>query len=140
MPDLAGVSVEDLRVALESVDRKKPAVRLVAAIAYKQGVTQTELSDWLDVERKTIYNWLQRLEDARDLVSAATDDPRPGRPRKLSPDAQETLARTLQESPSSVGIAAETWTPSLLQEYLESAFDVQYSLPSCRRLLEEFHT
>lgn len=65
MPDLEGVSVADLRKALDSVERKKPAVRLVAAIGYKQGVTQTELSDWLDVERKTIYNWLQRLDGVK---------------------------------------------------------------------------
>lgn len=138
MTALEEVPVEDLRAALESADRKKPAVRLFAAIAYKQGVTQTELSDWLGVERKTIYNWFQRIDGAEDLVSAVSDDPRPGRPRKLGPEAQSALEWILQEPPESVGVEADSWTPSILRDYLASAFDVTYSLPSCRRILNEY--
>jgi len=37
------ISVEDLQNALDNVDGKKSTQRLLAAIAYKNGVTQTEL-------------------------------------------------------------------------------------------------
>jgi hypothetical protein len=36
------ISVEELQDALDNVDGKKPTKRLLAAIAYKNGVTQTE--------------------------------------------------------------------------------------------------
>jgi hypothetical protein len=36
------ISVEELQDALGNVDGKKPTQRLLAAIAYKNGVTQTE--------------------------------------------------------------------------------------------------
>jgi hypothetical protein len=36
------ISVEELQDALDNVDGKKPAQRLLAAIAYKNGVTQTK--------------------------------------------------------------------------------------------------
>ncbi len=62
MIDLGEVSLENLQAALNDIEGKKPAVRLMAAIAYKNGVTQTELATWYGVERRTIYNWLKRLE------------------------------------------------------------------------------
>lgn len=57
------ISVEDLQQALDGVEGKQPTQRLLAAIAYKNGSTQTRLASWYDVPRKTIYNWLMRLEN-----------------------------------------------------------------------------
>jgi len=37
------ISVEELQTALDNVEGKKPTQRLLAAIAYKNGLTQTEL-------------------------------------------------------------------------------------------------
>jgi chromosome segregation and condensation protein ScpB len=56
------LSVEELQDALDNVDGTKPAQRLLAAIAYKNGVTQTELAEWYDVQRRTIHSWLTRLD------------------------------------------------------------------------------
>jgi len=36
-----------------------------------------------------------------------------------------------------VGVDAPAWTPALVQEYLDETYDVEYSIPSCRRLLKE---
>jgi hypothetical protein len=46
MDHLDEISVENLHHALDVVEGKKPTQRLLAAIAYKSGVTQTELSKW----------------------------------------------------------------------------------------------
>ncbi len=43
MDHLGEISVEELQDALNNVDGKKPTQRLLAAIAYKNGFTQTEL-------------------------------------------------------------------------------------------------
>ena len=56
MEHLTDTTVDDLQQALDSTDEKTPALRLVASIAYKNGIIQSELSEWFDVERKTIYN------------------------------------------------------------------------------------
>lgn len=136
MAHLTDVSVEDLQQALDDVEGSKPAQRLMAAIAYKHGVTQSALADWFDVERKTIYNWLTRLEQ-QDLESAVRDERRPGRPRKLSADQFEAFERMLQESPREVGYDAPAWTTALVQACLSDRFDVEYSRPSCRRLMKE---
>jgi hypothetical protein len=61
------ISVEELQDALDNVDGKKPTQRLLAAIAYKNGVTQTELAEWYDVQRRTIYSWLEPFLSINEL-------------------------------------------------------------------------
>ena len=137
MNHLDEISVEDLQDALDNVDGKKPTQRLLAAIAYKNGVTQTELAEWYDVQRRTIYSWLKRLDTDESLEQAVTDDKRTGRKRKLSETQQEDFEATVHEPPEKVGIDAPAWTPALVQQFLDESYDVEYSIPSCRRLLQE---
>jgi transposase len=137
MDHLDDISVEELQDALDNVDGKKPTKRLLAAIAYKNGVTQTELAEWYDVQRRTIYNWLKRLDTDESLEQAVSDDKRTGRNQKLSEPQQEDFEETVHDPPEAVGIDAPAWTPALAQEYLEETYGVAYSIPSCRRLLKE---
>ncbi|GCF15976.1 hypothetical protein Harman_39110 [Haloarcula mannanilytica] len=137
MNHLDEISVEELQATLDNVDGKKPTQRLLAAIAYKNGVSQTELAEWYDVQRRTIYSWLKRLDTDESLEQAVSDDKRTGRKRKLSETQQEIFEETVHKPPSEVGIDAPAWTPALAQQYLADAFDVEYSIPSCRRLLKE---
>jgi transposase len=137
MEHLNEVAVEELQEALDSVDGNKPTQRVLAAIAYKNGVTQTELAEWYDTERRTIYNWLKRFDTDEPLERAVSDDHRSGRKRKLSEKQQREFERTVNESPQAIGLDAPAWTPALAQEYLEETHDVEYSISSCRRLLKE---
>lgn len=136
MDHLDEISIEELQRALDEVEGKKPTQRLLAAIAYKNGVTQTELAEWYGVQRRTIYNWLKRLETG-PLDAAVEDARRPGRPRRLSTEQQDELDRTLHSTPVEAGYDEVEWTPALVQRFLRDAFDVDYSLPSCRRFMNE---
>jgi len=131
------ISVEELQDALDNVDRKKPTQRLLAAIAYKNGVTQTMLAEWHDVQRRTIYSWLKRLDTDESLEQAVADDKRTGRKQKLSESQQKEFEEAVHEPPEEIGIDAPAWTPALVQEFLEETYGVEYSIPSCRRLLKE---
>ena len=104
MDHLDKISVEELQASLDNVEGKKPTQRLLAAIAYKNGVTQTELAEWYDVERRTIYGWLKRLDTDESLEHAVVDDKRTGRKRKLSETQQEEFEETVHEPPENVGI------------------------------------
>lgn len=137
MDHLDEISVGELQDALDSVDGKKPTQRLLAAIAFQHGVSQTELAEWYGVQRRTIYNWLERLDTDEPLEQAVADASRPGRTRKLSPPQRDAFESAVHEPPQSAGFDAQTWTPALAQRYLEETHGVEYSLPSCRRLLEE---
>ncbi|MFD1562873.1 IS630 family transposase [Haloarchaeobius amylolyticus] len=137
MDHLDEISVEELQYALDNVEGKKPTQRLLAAIAYKNGVTQTELAEWYDVQRRTVYSWLKRLDTDESLEQAVTDAHRSGRKRKLSEKEQKEFEEAVHESPENVGVDAPAWTPALVQQYLDETYDVEYSIPSCRRLLKE---
>jgi transposase len=137
MNHLDEISVEELQDALDNVDGTKPTQRLLAAIAYKNGVTQTELAEWYGVQRRTIHSWLNRLGTDESIEQAVRDDKRTGRKRKLSEKQQEEFEATVHEPPKEVGIDAPAWTPALVQQFLEETYDVEYSIPSCRRLLKE---
>jgi transposase len=131
------ISVEELQDTLDNVDGKKLTQRLLAAIAYKNGVTQTELAEWYDVQRRMIYSWLTRLDTDESLEHAVSDNKRTGRKRKLSEERQEKFEETVQDPPSEVGIDPPAWTPALVQQFLEETYGGEYSIPSCRRLLKE---
>jgi transposase len=109
----------------------------LAAIAYKHDVPQTELADWCGVERRTIYNWLCRLDTDGSLAAAVTDAKRTGGNRKLTANQYDAFETTVQEPPVAAGIDAPAWTPALARRYLATTYDVAYSLPSCCRLLTE---
>lgn len=135
MDHIENISIEDLQRALDRVERKKPAMRLLAAIAYKNGVTQTELAEWYGVQRRTIYSWLKRLE-ASTIENAVRDAHRSGRPRKLTDEQQASLERALHQPPEDFGDTV-AWTPELVRQYVHEQFGIDYSLPSCRRLMKE---
>ena len=137
MKHLDEISVEELQDALDNVERKKPTERLLAAIAYKNGVKQAELAEWYDVHQKTIYNWLKRLDTDESLEHAVANTHRSGRNRKLSEVQQQEFEEIVHDSPKEVGIDAPAWTPALVQPFLDETYDVEYSIPSCRRLLKE---
>jgi transposase len=136
MDHLDEITVEELQQAIDFVEGKKPAQRFLAAIAYKNGVTPTDLADWYGVSRRTIYRWLNRFED-RPLAVAVTDAHRSGRPRKLTEDKQNKLENYLHDSPTDAGYDAPVWTSVLVREFMREHFDVDYSIPSCRRLMKE---
>lgn len=137
MDHLDEIPIEDLQRALDAVDGAKPTQRLLAAIAYKNGVTQTELAEWYGVQRRTIYNWLERLDTDEPLERAVRDGKRTGRTRKLSNAQKTEFEDVVHAPPGEVGIDAPMWTPALVQQYLDETYGVEYSLPSCRRLLKE---
>jgi transposase len=136
MAHLEDVTVEELQSSLNDTDDKKPAQRLIAAIAYKDGIDQTTLAEWFDVERKTIYNWLTRLED-NATTDAARDCKRTGRNPKISETQLEEFRETVNQPPEEAGIGAAAWRPRLVQDLLVDRYDVEYSIPSCRRLLKK---
>lgn len=116
--------------------RKKPTQRLLAAIAYKHSVTRTELAEWHDTGRRTIYNWLTRLDTDEPLDEAVTDNHHSGRNRKLS-EKTKYFQQTVRESPQEAGYDEPAWTTRLVRHHLDETYDVEYSIPSCRRWLKE---
>jgi transposase len=137
MDKLAEVSADDLRAALADVESAKAAKRLMVALDYKDDVSVATLADRYGVPRSTLYYWLDRFEE-QSIADAIEDEPRPGRPPRLTDAAREALQTDLDDEPSDHGYDEETWTPELVQQYIEREYGVSYSTGHVRRLLREF--
>jgi transposase len=137
MDKLADVSADALRSALEDVESAKAAKRLMVALDYKDDVSVAVLTDRYGIPRSTLYYWLDRFEE-QSLADAIEDEPRPGRPPRLTDAARESLRTDLAADPTTQGYAEEAWSPELVQQHIEREYGVSYSTGHVRRLLREF--
>jgi transposase len=136
MAKLADVDADALREWLDRVDGAKAVKRLMVALAYKDGVRVETMSRRYDIPRSTIYYWLDRFESG-PIEEAVEDEDRPGRPSRLDDAERRRLVSHLHDSPGTFDYDAAEWTPELVREHIESAFDVSYSTGHVRRLLRE---
>ncbi|SDN18884.1 Transposase [Halogranum gelatinilyticum] len=137
MDKLADVSADALRTALGDVESAKAAKRLMVALDYKDDVSVDVLTERYGIPRSTLYYWLDRFEE-RSIADAIEDEPRPGRPPRLTEAARETLRSDLADDPAAHGYDADEWTPELVQTHVEREYGVSYSTGHVRRLLREF--
>lgn len=127
-------SLEELREYLAEEEDGKAVKRLVTAIAYKHGQSPAELEKMYDISRQNIYEWLDRIED-RGLPDALYDEPKPGRPSKLTEDQIEQFADTLQKPPGDAGYDIDVWDPKRARHLLNEQFGVEYTRRHVRRLM-----
>lgn len=137
MGRLENISLEDLQKCLDEVEGNSETLRLVVGINYKMGVPQSELAEWYDVSRTTVHNWLTRLErlESDPLDEVIHDEPRSGRPSKLTDSERERLHSILRDPPSETGIEASAWSPPLVRAYVADEFGVDYTLRHIRTLM-----
>lgn len=126
MGKLDAVPADRLRAALDSAENAKAAKRLMVALACKDGVGVDTITSRYGLPQSTIYYWLDRFED-RPLSEALQDDPRPGRPPKLSEEQRAEVNDWLTQTPQAFGYEGETWTTDQLREHIRTEFGVQYS-------------
>lgn len=136
MGKIGGVDVDELRERFANAGDPKAVRRLAIALAYEDGVRVETLSRRYGVPRSTIYYWLDRFE-SRSLEDALEDDPRSGRPGKLTPEQRRELEAALRDRPTDHGHDADEWTSALVRQHIASTYGVEYSAGHVRRLLRQ---
>ena len=136
MAKLDGVPLSALQEQLDAAETAKATKRLMVAIAYKDGVPVSTLSDRYAVPESTLYYWLDRI-DEKPLSEAVEDDERPGRPSELDDAERRAVFDALADSPEAYGFEADSWTPDLVRDLIEREYGVSYSLGHVRRLIRE---
>jgi len=139
MSKLENVSTDSLRAAWANVDDPDAARRLAPAIAYKEvdGLSQTRAAETFGYSSAWASLWFDRLERLADepIGDVVLDEPRSGRPPKLSGRQRDRFEAAVRQPPSEAGFDASAWTVSLARQYLLKEFDVEYSHRHVRRLL-----
>ena len=138
---LENVSADHLRQVLEQVEESAASERLMAAITYKEfdDVTQKDAAELYGYSEGWASKWFNRLErlETEPFEAVVYDEPREGRPTKLSEQEQQEFIDVLHEPPEDVGIDAPAWSVPLARHYLAEEFDVEYCERHVRRLLSE---
>lgn len=133
MTKLKETSTIELRTTLESVNDAKAAKRLMIALAYKDGERVTTLVSRYGIPQSTIYYWLDRFEK-HSVTQALEDEPRPGRPPKLTPDQRAEVESWLENPPAPPETNREKeWTAERLKQRIQDEFDIEYSIPHVYR-------
>ena len=139
MNKLDSVDSDALRETLAETTDPKAVKRLMIALAYYDGVSVDTLSERHGIARSTIYSWLDRFEED-SIADAIQDEHRSGRPPLLTEQEREQLTQTLQSPPIEFGFSQDSWTPNLIQEYIQQKYGASYSLGHIRRLVRQLHT
>lgn len=141
MPHLEDISTEQLCEILTEVETERAAKRVKVGLRYKQNeeITVTELAEDCNMSVGWVSRWLRRLERLNDepFEVVIYDDPRSGRPSKLSAEEYNQFVQAVQQQPQEHGYDSRRWTTSLAQEFLRSEFGVDYSIRHTRRLLSK---
>lgn len=136
---IATVPIDRLRAELENVTSAKAAKRLMIAIAYKDGVAVSTLSERYEIPRSTVYSWLDRFEEL-PIEEAVRDEERPGRPPALTADERSALETDLADSPRAFGFTSPAWSPELVRDHVAEKYGVEYSVGHVRRILRTLRT
>lgn len=108
--------------------------RAIALKQWDEGLEITRIAAMLQVNRRSIHNWLARLSNDENvsLAQRLSDGPRSGRPSHIKGVIDPLIDCVIDASPMTYGYQATAWTASLLRTYLAEQHGIQASLQSVR--------
>jgi transposase len=120
------------RMTRQAVGRVSQRAQLIRLSAQRH--TVPELATLFDMSRATVRLWIRRF----DVHGPAGlyDDPRSGRPRKVSPHGLETLVTRRQDDPRHDGYLATCWPVAMLRVALLQRLGVPLSISALRAALQ----
>jgi transposase len=106
--------------------------RALALLLLDDGESVEEIGATLRVSRQTIYNWLWRYEQRRDLssIDRLADAARSGRPLTVKGIIDPLIDAVIDSDPRDYGYNSTVWTAQLLRSYLAEQHQQAASLRS----------
>ncbi|MBI3943718.1 MAG: IS630 family transposase [Chloroflexi bacterium] len=120
------------RMTQQAVGRVSQRAQMVLLSA--QGRTVPEISRIFDLSQKGVRFWLRRFDAAGP--AGLYDEPRSGRPPKVTQQIEATLVNWLQGDPQNVGGLATFWSVAMLALALAEQLMVKLSPSSIRATLQ----
>jgi transposase len=111
------------------------AMRAHMILLSARGYTVSEIVKIHNTSHTTAYKWFDRF-DAQG-PDGLYDQPRDGRPPKVTGEVKETLEETLDDPPTSQGYTFTVWTVGLLREHIERELGLQVCDDTIRRTLHQ---
>lgn len=120
------------RMTRQAIGRVAQRAQMVLLSAQRR--TVPEIATIFAVEYKTVRKWLRRFAAAGP--AGLYDEPRSGRPRKLTDSVRTKLVEMVQQDPEHSGYRATFWTVTMLVLALTDKLQVRLSMSSIRAALQ----
>lgn len=104
-------------------------------LAAEQGMTAPVIAQIVRESDQTVRNWLKRYQ--AEGVEGLQDIPRPGSPKKVTPDYVKRLVEAVRLRPRSLGLPFSTWTLARLADYLAEQTGIRVEAETVRVHLKE---
>lgn len=101
--------------------------RVQALLWLAEGDSVEEVADRLSVNRRTVYNWVARFEQRKDLPleQRVADGARSGRPATALEIIDDLLDAVIDDDPREYGYQSTVWTADLLRRYLSAEHQIE---------------
>ncbi len=119
------------RMTRQEIGRVAQRAQMILLSAQRR--TVPEIARIFEVEYKTVRKWIRRFNAAGP--GGLYDEPRSGRPHKLSETVRDKLIEMIQQDPERAGYQATFWTVAMLVLALADQLRVQLSQSSVRQAL-----
>ena len=136
---LSAAEQDALRVQIQSTSDTKILKKAQTIMWLNEGISAIEISQRLQVPRRTIYHWVTIYNDRKTtpFLSRLEDRLHPGRPPEKSETILEELEQILCESPREHGYYYSGWTAPLLSQFFQREKDLNISPRTIRRCLKK---
>lgn len=81
-----------------------------------QGLSPPKIAQRVLFSGRTVLRYIERYE--AEGLSGLLPRPRPGRPRRVTPEYEALLIEVVKKEPRSLGLPFSNWTTASLSEYL----------------------
>ncbi len=119
------------RMTRQEIGRVGQRAQMVLLSAQRR--TVPEIAAIFAVRYKTVRKWLRRFD--RHGPAGLYDEPRSGRPRKLTDRVRQSLVEMIQQDPERSGYLATFWTVAMLALALAEKVGVYLSVSRIRQVL-----
>ena len=98
----------------------------------RKGMKKSVISEKLEVNRKTVYNWSVKLEHNSDWH----DRKQPGSRSKLTGEQKEKLKKIIDSGPRAYGYDTDLWTLKRISEVISREYNIEYNTTHIWRVLK----
>jgi transposase len=104
-------------------------------LAAEHGMSAPAIAKIVHEHAQTVRNWFKRYE--AEGAEGLKDAPRPGSPRKVTPEYWTQLAAVVRMRPRSLGLPYSIWTLARLADYMAEQTGIRVDAENVRVCLKE---
>ena len=131
---------DEAQQELETLYRQTRDVRVrsraqMVLLSTEKQLVACKIAEIVRVTEVTVLTWLKRY--MAEGINGLYDAPRPGGPRKVTPEYREQLLRVVRQRPRGLGQPYSLWTLQRLADYMAEQTGIRVSSPAIWTHLNE---